>query len=284
MPADSHRADSHRADSPGRGARDPDERPSDAHPLDDSARLVDRTWPTVGHPLVLVPLGATEQHGPHLPLDVDAVIAVTIADRLAARARESGDEAVVAPAIAYGASGEHQDFPGTMSIGTAALQLLLVELGRSASEWASRLVFVNAHGGNLEALIAAVRLLRSEGRDAAWLPCVPDGGGPHDAHAGYGETSMLARLRAPAIRFERIEPGALAPIGELLPRLRAEGVRAVSPNGVLGDPRGASASAGERFLDAIVDAAWLRLRGEATPDGLLMARSVAPGERGDADG
>jgi creatinine amidohydrolase len=276
-------ADPQRDDSPRRGTRDPDERALDAHPLDHAVRLVDRTWPTVGAPLVLVPLGATEQHGPHLPLDVDATIAVTIADTLAARVRDSGDDAVVAPAIVYGSSGEHQGFAGTLSIGTAALQFLLVELGRSASTWAPRLVFVNAHGGNLEALIAAVRVLRSEGRDAAWLPCVPEDGGSHDAHAGYDETSMLARLRAPAIRVERIEPGATAPIGELLPRLRTEGVRAVSPNGVLGDPRGASSAAGERLLAAIAEAAWRRLTGEPTTDGLLVAHPAPRGEQGGAD-
>ena len=72
---------------------------------------------------------------------------------------------MLAPAIGYGASGEHEGFPGTVSIGTSALRLLLVEFGRSASQWASRLVFVNGHGGNVEALAAAVALLRYEGRD-----------------------------------------------------------------------------------------------------------------------
>ena len=276
-------ADPHRADAPRRGTRDPDDSPPDAHPLDDAVRLVDRTWPTVGAPLVLVPLGATEQHGPHLPLDVDATIAVTIADTLAARVRDSGGDAVVAPEIAYGSSGEHQDFPGTMSIGTTALQLLLVELGRSATVWAPRIVFVNAHGGNLEALVAAVRVLRSEGRDVAWLPCSPEGGAPHDAHAGFDETSMMLHLRRSAVRSDAIEPGATAPIGELLPRLRADGVRAVSPNGVLGDPRGASASEGERLLAAIAEAAWRRLTGEVAHDGRLVARAGTPDAHGEPD-
>lgn len=255
------------------------ERP-DQHPLDDSARLVDRTWPSVAAPLLLVPVGATEQHGPHLPLDVDAAIAQTVADRLAARARDRGDDAVVAPLIAYGSSGEHQDFPGTLSIGTAALQLMLIELGRSASSWAPRVVFVNAHGGNLDALVASVRVLRSEGRDAAWLPCAADDGGHHDAHAGYDETSIMAHLRAPAIRFDRFEPGATDPITALLPRLRTGGVRAVSPNGVLGDPRGASAEAGEHLLATVVDAAWRRLTGLVADDGRLVARV---GDRGGTD-
>lgn len=252
----------------------------DHHPLDDSARLVDRTWQTVGAPLLLVPVGATEQHGPHLPLDTDAAIAATVAERLAARVRGEAGDAVVAPVIAYGSSGEHQGFPGTLSIGTAALQLMLIELARSASSWASRVVFVNAHGGNLDALVASVRVLRSEGRDAAWLPCAADDGGQHDAHAGYDETSIMAHLRAPDIRFDRFEPGATDPITALLPRLRTGGVRAVSPNGVLGDPRGASAEAGEQLLATIVDAAWRRLTGVVADDGRLVP---ATGDRGGTD-
>lgn len=250
------------------------------HPLDDSAALVARTWGTVGAPTLLVPVGSTEQHGPHLPLDTDTAIAVAVADRLAARARIAGADAVVAPSIAYGSSGEHQDFPGTLSIGTAALELMLIELGRSASAWAERTVFVNGHGGNLEALTAAVRVLRSEGRDAAWLPCAPDDGGPHDAHAGYDETAVQLHLHPGLVREARIEPGVTAPIGELLPRLRAEGVKPVSPNGVLGDPRGASAEAGERLLNTIIDATWRRFTGDVRPDGRLVAR---PGTDGTTD-
>ena len=107
-------------------------------------------------PTLIVPVGSTEQHGPHLPLDTDTRIAVAVAHRAAA---DRGH--LLAPAIAYGASGEHQGFPGTVSIGTAALRTVLVEYGRSACDWAGRLVFVNGHGGNTEALRDAVALLRA---------------------------------------------------------------------------------------------------------------------------
>jgi mycofactocin precursor peptide peptidase len=145
--------------------------------------------------------------------------------------------------VAYGASGEHEAFAGTVSIGHAALRLLLVELGRSAARWAGRLVFVNGHGGNVPTLVEAVTLLRYEGRDAAWFPCAPGG----DAHAGRTETSLVLALDPALVR-----PGAVAgnpaPLAELLPAMRAGGVAAVSPNGVLGDPAGASAAEGERLL------------------------------------
>src|SRR5687768_13652656 len=118
--------------------------------------------------------------------------------------------ALIAPALAYGASGEHEGFPGTISIGTEALTGLLVEYGRSASRWAGRLLLVNGHGGNLDALRAAVPLLRSEGRDVAWFPCGMPGG---DAHAGRTETSLMLHVEPDAVRAGRAVAGVTTPIG-----------------------------------------------------------------------
>jgi creatinine amidohydrolase len=199
--------------------------------------LGERAWPEIGRATLLVPVGSTEQHGPHLPLDTDTRVAAAVASRA------GGPELLVAPPIAYGASGEHEAFAGTVSIGHAALRLLLVELGRSAARWAGRLVFVNGHGGNVPTLVAAVTLLRYEGRDAAWFPCAPGG----DAHAGRTETSLVLALD-PALVRPGAAAGNPAPLAELLPAMRAGGVAAVSPNGVLGDPAGASAAEGERLL------------------------------------
>ncbi|RZU33644.1 mycofactocin biosynthesis peptidyl-dipeptidase MftE [Blastococcus saxobsidens] len=205
--------------------------------------------------LLVVPLGAVEQHGPHLPLATDTVVATAVAEAAVAQL----DGALLAPALAYGASGEHEGFPGTISLGTEALTGLLVEYGRSACRWAGRVLIVNGHGGNLDALRAAVPLVRAEGREVAWFPCgFPDG----DAHAGRTETSLMLHVEPDGVRGDRAVAGATAPIGDLLPRLRAGGVRSVSPNGVLGDPAGATAEAGERLLADLVgrlvaaQAAW----------------------------
>jgi mycofactocin system creatininase family protein len=223
-------------------------------------RLADRTWSEVDGArgrLLIVPLGATEQHGPHLPLGTDSTIAVALAEAAAART----PDVVVAPLLPYGSSGEHQDFPGTLSIGAAATELVLVELGRSASGTFDRLLFVNAHGGNAAPLAAAVERLRAEGRDVrAWSP---RWGG--DAHAGRTETSVMLALDAergppPGQRTiavgrepaDQVESGNDAPLSELIGRLRAEGVRAVSPNGVLGDPTGATAAEGRALLAAAI--------------------------------
>ncbi len=208
----------------------------------DGRALGERTWPEIDdRPTVLVPVGSTEQHGPHLPLDTDARVAAAVAARAAA-----GTNLLVAPPVAYGASGEHEGFPGTVSIGHEALRLLLVELGRSATRWAGRVLFVNGHGGNVPTLVDAVRLLRYEGRDAAWLACAPAG----DAHAGRTETSLMLALDPACVRPEWAA-GNTAPLGELLPAMRAGGVAAVSANGVLGDPAGASPEEGERLLAAM---------------------------------
>lgn len=203
-------------------------------------------WPAVPQPAlaVVLPLGSTEQHGHHLPFDTDTAVAIELSRSLTA-ARPG---LVLAPPLAYGASGEHEGFPGTLSMGCQALELVLVELGRSASRWAARLLVVNGHGGNLRPLEAAVRRLRYEGRDAAyWSPDLPEG----DAHAGRTETSLMLALRPAAVLTDAAVAGLKEPLTDLLPRIQAANLAAVSPNGVLGDPAGASADEGRNLLVAL---------------------------------
>jgi len=195
--------------------------------------------------LLVVPLGSLEQHGPHLPLDTDTRIAAAVAARACARRPGVG----VAPPIAIGASGEHADFPGTLSVGTAALTTLLVELGRHASLHWPAMLLVNGHGGSVPAISDAVRLLRAEGRRChAWHAGTAGG----DAHAGRTETSVMLALAPGDVLMAAAAPGDTRPIGTIMPELRARGVRAVSPNGVLGDPSGACAEEGARLLAALV--------------------------------
>lgn len=196
--------------------------------------------PEVDGGLLIVPVGAMEQHGPHLPLSTDTDIALALAQHLA----RAVPFAVVAAPLAYGASGEHEAFAGTISIGQQALELLLVELGRSASASFARTLLVSSHGGNAEPVARAVTRLRSESRDVrSWSP---RWGG--DAHAGRVETSIMLALDPDKVDLGKAEPGNTAPLAELMPALRAGGLLSVSHNGVLGDPAGASAVEGERLL------------------------------------
>jgi creatinine amidohydrolase len=203
-------------------------------------------WPEVEagpRRLLVVPLGSLEQHGPHLPMDTDTRIACAVASRACAGRAGVG----LAPPVAIGASGEHADFPGTLSIGTTALALLLVELGRHASLHWPAMLLVNGHGGNGAAITEAISRLRSEGREChVWHAGLDPGAG--DAHAGRTETSLMLALAPSEVLLDRAATGDTRPIAELLTELRAHGVRKVSPNGVLGDPADASAAEGAQLL------------------------------------
>jgi creatinine amidohydrolase len=204
-------------------------------------------WPDVAArasaTVLALPLGSTEQHGPHLPLGTDTEIAVALVHRLT----EARADVVAAPPLAYGSSGEHAGFAGTLSIGQEALELVVTELVRSADAFAG-VVVVSTHGGNAAPLRRAVDRLTHEGRRVrAWSP---PAGPPTDTHAGYTETSLVLALHPADVYLGRAEPGPSRPLGELWPALRRHGVLGVSPNGVLGDPTGATAEAGRRLLEA----------------------------------
>lgn len=232
-------------------------------PLGDSTSMQLRdTTPTV-----VVPVGSTEQHGPHLPLDTDTRIAVAVAGAVVSLLRADGIAVVVAPPIAYGASGEHEGFPGTVSIGSDALTQVLLEYGRSACGWADRLVFVNGHGGNVGALRAAARRLRYEGREVAWCSCVAPGG---DAHAGHTETSVLLHISPDVVHTDAWCAGNSAPLADLMPTMRHGGVAAVSEVGVLGDPTTATAGQGATIFADMVQGCYRRIVTWApSEDGLL---------------
>lgn len=207
--------------------------------------LVDLTSPEAAAlDTLVVPLGSTEQHGPHLPLDVDVVIATEVARRLAAIV----PGAVLAPAVAIGASGEHHGSPGTLSVGLEVLQAMLVELVRSAGHF-RRVLFVDAHGGNRVATTAAVEQLVAEGHDVLAVRCAVPGG---DAHAGHTETSMMLAIDPDRVRMALAAPGVTRPWAEIGGDVRARGVPGVSPNGVLGDPTTADAAHGRAVLDDLV--------------------------------
>ena len=215
-----------------------------------TARLGNVTWTDLWNlaprPIIAIPIGSCEQHGPHLPLGTDTRIAVALAEGLAS-SFEPGD-VLIGPPLAATASGEHAGFPGTLSIGADVVERLIVELVRSA-DWSAGVVLVNGHGGNARAVQRATDTLLGEGRRVlAWWPHIRNG----DAHAGETETSMMLALAPSLVRMTRAEAGRAEPIVDLVDELRANGVRAVSPNGVLGDPRGATANHGKALLTRLI--------------------------------
>lgn len=193
-------------------------------------------WTDVGSPILVVPVGSCEQHGPHLPLHSDTVIATALARELAARR----DDCVVAPPLTITASGEHQGFAGTLSIGNAAMADLVIELVRSA-DWSQGVVFVNGHGGNAAAMaVAGETFARESRRSLMWWPRIPGG----DLHAGHVETSLMLALAPDEVHRDRAVAGPVPAMAELA----RVGVQPLSASGVLGDPTTASADEGRRLF------------------------------------
>jgi len=152
--------------------------------------------------------------------------------------------------VSYGSSGEHDGFRGTLSIGTEVLRTVIVELVRSASLSFEAVMLVNGHGGNVEAVRAAVAQMVAEGhRVGHWSPRLANA----DAHAGRTETSLMLAIDPTVVRLDQAAAGAAGSLQELLPAMREGGVIAVSQNGVLGDPSGATAAEGIDLLDQLVE-------------------------------
>ncbi len=203
------------------------------------------TWNEVastdGQYVLALPVGSLEQHGPHLPLDTDTQIAVALVDRLV----DQQPQVMAAPALSYGASGEHAGFPGTLLINHQVLADLVMELVRSARGSFRGVVVVSAHGGNAQGLALAQSRCRADGEDVIFFAAQAK---DCDAHAGRTETSLMMAIDPDAVRVDLAAAGCTEPIATLMPRLRAEGVRPISSNGVLGDPAGATAEEGRVLL------------------------------------
>ena len=195
------------------------------------------------HPIVVVPVGSWEQHGPHLPFDTDTVIACAVINETLPV--DNAKLVVVAPPITISASDEHAGFAGTLSTGTEAFAASAIGIAKSAT-WAQGILFVNGHGGNADAFRIITNDLAANGiRHATWSPPYNDS---DDMHAGFTETSVMMHIAPQSVQRDRIIAGNTAHAAELMDEMRQGGVRAVSSNGVLGDPTRATPEDGRQIF------------------------------------
>ncbi len=236
-------------------------------------RMEEMTWPEIraaidaGYTTAVVGVGSTEQHGPHLPEMTDARIGDALAERVA---RKLGN-ALHARTVEVGISEHHLAFAGTISLKPETLALILRDYVDSlARHGFKRIVFVPSHGGNfgtVQKTIAESRARHPGLEVAGYTDLLGMTGfleresGRHGvsaeaagAHAGENETSMMMALEPDLVAAGRFAPGYLGPAGEAEIRIILEqGMPALTANGVLGDPRAASAEKGEGYLDRLAE-------------------------------
>lgn len=252
------------------------------------AELARLTWPQAEQALrsaslAVIPVGSCEQHGPHLTLDTDLAIAAALADRLVA---DLGDEAVLCPPVAYGLSEHHMAFPGTMTLRPGTFIALFSDLVESLGAWGvRRILVVNGHGGNIDALrLVSRNARRDQGTLLAaimWArlaaPEIAERAhGPGYGHACEIETSVAMSLVPDRVDQDRIgPPGSRRSADPLTDPPAAPVDLAVwteewSGDGALGDPTKASREMGDELVDIAYTRALAfarRFARQALPEG-----------------
>lgn len=215
---------------------------------------------------LLIPLGALEQHGPHLPLGTDTVIAAALAGKIAKQV----DNLLVAPPLPVGRSDHHLSFAGTASIPEDVIAGYIRSVALTLLGHGFRYAYiVSGHAGNIPAMKAALRSLppEAEGRVAAFVdwPAQRDamhkwaettlGLRPEEvgSHAGHFETSIMLSIEPDSVDMSAAPRGFTGPVDEAARLMGAEGMAAVSEVGVLGDARSATAEAGRGYLEVLVE-------------------------------
>jgi creatinine amidohydrolase len=232
------------------------------------------SWPEIetalhdGMTTVVVPCGAVEQHGPHLPLFVDAEHGTKLGEEVARRL----GNALVAPTVRVGCSEHHMAFPGTISLRqetfTAVCRDYCTSLARHGFEY---ICLLPSHGGNFQPLAAMVADLDasvgSECRVTAftdllavvelWKHVVQEESGYGDrvgGHADIAESSLMLYLQPDLVREEAATSGYLPALtNEIMGRIIKDGLQSVTANGILGDARGMSREIGVKCVAALAN-------------------------------
>jgi creatinine amidohydrolase len=219
--------------------------------------LPDKPWAPV-----ILTTGAIEQHGPHLPVAVDALMGQVWLSRALARL-PAGASCYVAPPITIGKSNEHTGFPGTLMVSRDTLRSQILAVARQVHAWGFRsLAVINTHGGNVPVLVPTLREIRTlYGIRAAILPSAPAAGisaqeATFGIHAGEVETSWIlaaaGHLADPSkavCEYPAMigDPGEVRPVAA--PALVAWASLDVSKSGIMGDATAATAEKGERWIE-----------------------------------
>jgi creatinine amidohydrolase len=236
----------------------------------DDVALAELSWPEVesalerGTRTAVVAVGSIEQHGPHLPLNMDTLDGDELATRIATRL---GD-ALAAPTIRPGCSGHHMEFPGTITVPPETLMDLVRAYCRSLSAHGfEHVVLVPTHGGNFAPVeTVAPDVAREVDANVIALTDLDEhmellneglseAGVDYDQsviHAGAAETAMVLAIDEGLVETDDLAPGHEGDISTA--RLLSEGFASITKNGVLGDPREATAEAGEAIFERVTEA------------------------------
>jgi creatinine amidohydrolase len=215
---------------------------------------------------IIIPCGAIEQHGPHLPLSMDS----DHADALAVKIAGLLDHTLIAPTIRVGCSKHHMAFPGTISLQEDTFKAICHDYCTSlAKHGFKRIYLFSGHVGNFNALRAmlprvretvglATRVFAYTNPEAwllEWRSAVEAAGGDPESvggHADIAETSLMMHIRPDSVRHERLVSGHVGLMTtEQLNLMWKNGIASISSNGVLGDARGSTREIGERCLNGM---------------------------------
>ena len=246
--------------------------------------LFEMTWPQIGELLkktktVIIPVGSTEQHGTHLPLGSDSMQGTDMAKRLIKKCAENGITVAAAPTMPFGISHAHMKFPGSISISSRTLMTVLSEIVQSLYSHGFRnYILLMSHGGNLPTLNLLSNDLALEYPDIKvivpdWLPInsaaypeVLSSNRPiNEHHSGEGETARMMAYTPKLVDMDNAESYYMEPMidpyhpkpyqGKVTIAQSGLGMKEMTPYGVMGSPFKATAAAGDKLYEIIIN--WL---------------------------
>ncbi|MFX0081482.1 MAG: creatininase family protein [Candidatus Hodarchaeota archaeon] len=239
----------------------------------ETIRMEEMNWVDIkdaiksGFTTVVIGVGSTEQHGPHLPTHTDTIIGDILANKIALKL----GNALQAQTIRVGCSDHHLSFPGTISLEKDTLKAIIFDYIRSLSKHGfQKIIFIPSHGGNTAAIKEAVEEIQSDYQDInivgytnilkfivyEWQIANEFGITNEEAgaHAGEVETSQVLAITENQVRKERFKPGYLGILGPKTEKLLYEkGISALSEIGVVGDPTKANIEKGKVYIEKLAE-------------------------------